>query len=263
MGARFRNCISSARAFAPKGMALMLSVATAVFIAKTLRVPLGACLGVLLVAGAFWSSILVWLPQQRKDHSDRLRRWRIKYGFCPDCGYYTSGTDSLRCPECGAISQNAIRIKDEVDRSLQQMTDAARLIVSRAEQMAMASGSNIVKPRDIFIALFRSDSGVASNLLERYAIHLVKAVPPNPIKPSQGKDDPSCAWTQSAAFLLTKAQRKAARFDHQYVGTEHLLLVALESKDGQIVELMSRCGIDPRALELEIEELVGYRKAER
>ncbi len=57
--------------------------------------------------------------------------------------------------------------------------------------------------------------------------------------------------------IRTLAQKEAERFNHPYVGTEHLLLGLIALGEGVAVSVLERMGVDLDALRLEVERAVG------
>ena len=53
------------------------------------------------------------------------------------------------------------------------------------------------------------------------------------------------------------AQKEAERFNHPYIGTEHLLLGLIVLGEGVAVNVLERMGVDLEALRLEVEKAVG------
>ncbi|MEX2317395.1 MAG: Clp protease N-terminal domain-containing protein [Pirellulales bacterium] len=56
---------------------------------------------------------------------------------------------------------------------------------------------------------------------------------------------------------LLVAQREARRFNHTYVGTEHLLLATIEDESGLSANVLQTFGLDTLRIRHEIEKLVG------
>jgi ATP-dependent Clp protease ATP-binding subunit ClpA len=52
------------------------------------------------------------------------------------------------------------------------------------------------------------------------------------------------------------ANQEAQRFNHEYVGTEHVLLGLIREGDNAAVAVLKALGIDPRAVRLEVERIV-------
>jgi hypothetical protein len=57
--------------------------------------------------------------------------------------------------------------------------------------------------------------------------------------------------------VMTLASEHARRLNHDYVGTEHILLGLMSEPSGQIADLLSSLGADPARTELEIEKLIA------
>ena|GEM_PF-845825 len=70
------------------------------------------------------------------------------------------------------------------------------------------------------------------------------------------EDDYTHRWTARAAKIKTMAQMEARKFNHVYVGTEHLLLGLTHLTDGVAVEVLRNIGIDFTVIRNEIDKLV-------
>jgi hypothetical protein len=71
------------------------------------------------------------------------------------------------------------------------------------------------------------------------------------------------AFTGSARQTLEFAQAEAPRFNHDFVGTEHLLLGLLQVEHGVVPQLLRRNGVDRETIRLEIEKIVGVGPAHK
>jgi len=63
--------------------------------------------------------------------------------------------------------------------------------------------------------------------------------------------------TPRAQQVLALARKEADRFNHNFVGTEHLLLGLLKLGHGVAVNVLQRMGLDLESVRLEVEKLVG------
>ncbi|MBR2003885.1 MAG: Clp protease N-terminal domain-containing protein, partial [Thermoguttaceae bacterium] len=52
------------------------------------------------------------------------------------------------------------------------------------------------------------------------------------------------------------AHQEALRFNHEYVGTEHILLGLIKEGTGVAANILKKMGIDLRTMRLEVEKLV-------
>ena len=63
--------------------------------------------------------------------------------------------------------------------------------------------------------------------------------------------------TPRAQQALQLARNEAERFNHQYVGTEHILLGLIALGEGEAVNVLEKMGVDLESLRLEVEKAVG------
>ena len=64
-------------------------------------------------------------------------------------------------------------------------------------------------------------------------------------------------FTERAKKVLQLARREADRFNHSYVGTEHLLLGLIALGEGVAVAVLEKMGLDLDTVRLEVEKAVG------
>src|SRR6202049_2965733 len=64
-------------------------------------------------------------------------------------------------------------------------------------------------------------------------------------------------FTPRAQQVLALARKEAERFNHNYVGTEHLLLGLIKLGEGVAVNVLQRMGLDLERVRMEVEEHVG------
>src|SRR3981081_2869200 len=64
-------------------------------------------------------------------------------------------------------------------------------------------------------------------------------------------------FTPRAQQVLALDRKEAERFNHNNVGTEHLLLGLIKLGQGVAVNVLQRMGLDLQTVRLEVEKLVG------
>jgi ATP-dependent Clp protease ATP-binding subunit ClpC len=64
-------------------------------------------------------------------------------------------------------------------------------------------------------------------------------------------------FTQRARHVIVLAQEEAGRLDHNYIGTEHLLLGLLAEVDGVGARALGTLGISLPSVRAEIEKTIG------
>ncbi|MCX8157848.1 MAG: ATP-dependent Clp protease ATP-binding subunit [Verrucomicrobiae bacterium] len=70
-------------------------------------------------------------------------------------------------------------------------------------------------------------------------------------------DESMSNFTPRAQQVLALARKEADRFNHNFVGTEHLLLGLIKLGQGVAVNVLQRMGLDLETLRMEVEKLVG------
>ena len=64
-------------------------------------------------------------------------------------------------------------------------------------------------------------------------------------------------FTPRAQQVLALARKEADRFNHNYVGTEHLLLGLIKLGQGVAVNVLLKMGLDLETVRMEVEKQVG------
>jgi len=64
-------------------------------------------------------------------------------------------------------------------------------------------------------------------------------------------------FTKRARQVLVLAQDEAQRLNHNYIGTEHLLLGLVREESGVAARVLKDLGVEPEALRKAVEEMIG------
>ena len=64
-------------------------------------------------------------------------------------------------------------------------------------------------------------------------------------------------FTERARKVLTLAQEEAQRFNHNYIGTEHLLLGLVREGEGVAAKVLSNLGIELTKVRSAVEHIIG------
>ena len=65
-------------------------------------------------------------------------------------------------------------------------------------------------------------------------------------------------FTPRAGQVIVNAKKEAGRYNHHYVGTEHILLGLIDLNEGIALNVLHRLGTDPNAIRGEVESMVGF-----
>lgn len=66
-------------------------------------------------------------------------------------------------------------------------------------------------------------------------------------------------FTERARKVLSLAQEEAVRFNHNYIGTEHLLLGLVREGDGVAARVLIKMGVELKKVRREVEFIIGKR----
>jgi len=64
-------------------------------------------------------------------------------------------------------------------------------------------------------------------------------------------------FTERARKVLTLAQEEAQRLNHNYIGTEHILLGLVRESEGVAVKVLTNLGADPDKVRGAVEFIIG------
>ena len=63
-------------------------------------------------------------------------------------------------------------------------------------------------------------------------------------------------FTERARKVILLAKEEAKRFNHDYMGTEHILLGLIREGEGVAAAVLQNLGLSPEAVRMEVEKLV-------
>jgi ATP-dependent Clp protease ATP-binding subunit ClpC len=142
----------------------------------------------------------------------------------------------------------------------ERFTDRARKVMALANQEAQRLNHEYIGTEHILFGLVKEGSGVGANVLKNLDIDLrkvrteieklVKAGPPTV---TMGK----LPQTPRAKHVIEHAILEARGLNHNYVGTEHLLLGLLREIDGVAAQVLMNLGVKLEEVREEILNLLG------
>jgi ATP-dependent Clp protease ATP-binding subunit ClpA len=129
----------------------------------------------------------------------------------------------------------------------ERFTDRARKVLQLANQEAQRFNHEYIGTEHILLGLFEQGAGVAANVLQNLDIDLCKTrleiekiVQAGPgLGPWPGK----LPQTPRAKKVIEYAIEEARHFQHNYVGTEHLLLGLLREQEGVAAQILIYLGL--------------------
>src|SRR2546426_6513513 len=76
-------------------------------------------------------------------------------------------------------------------------------------------------------------------------------------------DETMSNFTPRAQQVLALARKEADRFNHNFVGTEHVLLGLIKLGQGVAVNVIQKLGLDLETVRMEVEKQVGIGPDQR
>jgi ATP-dependent Clp protease ATP-binding subunit ClpA len=147
-----------------------------------------------------------------------------------------------------------------------RFTDRARRIVVGAQAEARAAGHGYCGTEHVLLALVAMPEGLAAQALTAQGIteEQVRAAVKVAAPAGTGQDIPEqIPFTPRVRKTLELAVREALRLEHNFVGTEHILLGLLAEGDGIGARVLTDLGLDAGELERYIQAKLSELLRER
>jgi hypothetical protein len=139
------------------------------------------------------------------------------------------------------------------DQGFGRFTHAARHVVLAAQNEAQDAGHQQITPGHLTLGLLAEPHELAARTIVAQGVPLESvrpAVQPTLPPPSSEESPVLVPFDESAKKVLELTFREALRLEHDYVGSEHVLLALLEVEDGS--GPLTGLGIDKAAAEAHI-----------
>ena len=142
----------------------------------------------------------------------------------------------------------------------ERFTDRARKIMALANQEAQRFNHEYIGTEHILLGLVREGSGVGANVLKnldvdlrKVRLEIEKLVKSGPDMVTMGK----LPQTPRAKKVIEYAIEEARALNHNYVGTEHLLLGLLRESEGVAAQVLMNLGLKLEKVREEVLNLLG------
>src|SRR5712672_1792931 len=143
----------------------------------------------------------------------------------------------------------------------ERFTDRARKVMALANQEAQRFNHEYIGTEHILLGLVKEGSGVAANVLKNLDIDLrkirlevEKIVQSGPDMVTMGK----LPQTPRAKKVIEYSIEEARNLNHNYVGTEHLLLGLLREQEGVAAQVLMNLGLKLEDVREEVLNLLGH-----
>jgi ATP-dependent Clp protease ATP-binding subunit ClpC len=142
----------------------------------------------------------------------------------------------------------------------ERFTERAKHVVSAAREEATRLGSEYVRTEHILLGLCREPDGIAARALENLGVNLDELSLEIEHQIQKGNavvSNDDIAFTPRAKKVLELAVEEARRFNHNYIGTEHILLGLVKEGEGIAAKVLQDMKIDLEKIQAEVIRLLG------
>ncbi|MDR0337985.1 MAG: ATP-dependent Clp protease ATP-binding subunit [Planctomycetaceae bacterium] len=143
----------------------------------------------------------------------------------------------------------------------ERFTDRARKVMQLANQEAQRFNHEYIGTEHLLLGLIKEGSGVAANVLKNLDIDLrkirhevEKLVRSGPDLVTMGR----LPQTPRAKKVIEYSMEEARNLNHNYVGTEHLLLGLLREQEGVAAQVLMNLGLRLDEVRREVLNLLGH-----
>lgn len=146
----------------------------------------------------------------------------------------------------------------------ERFTDRARKVFQLAQQEAQRFNHEYIGTEHILLGLIKEGGGVAAAVLKnldldlrKIRLEVEKKVQSGPDMFTMGK----LPQTPRAKRVVEESMKAARERNHNYVGTEHVLIGLLREKDGIGFQVLNELGLTEEALQ-DVDTLLGVDRAQ-
>ncbi len=143
----------------------------------------------------------------------------------------------------------------------ERFTDRARKVMQLANQEAQRFNHEYIGTEHMLLGLIKEGSGVAANVLKNLDVDLrkirlevEKLVQSGPDMVTMGK----LPQTPRAKKVIEYSMEEARSLNHNYVGTEHILLGLLREQEGVAAQVLMNLGLRLEEVREEVLNLLGH-----
>src|SRR2546426_8159831 len=143
----------------------------------------------------------------------------------------------------------------------ERFTDRARKVMALANQEAQRFNHEYIGTEHILLGLVKEGSGVGANVLKNLDVDLrknrlevEKLVKSGPDMVTMGK----LPHTPRAKKVIEFSIEEARNLNHNYVGTEHILLGLLREQEGVAAQVLMNLGVKLQDVRHEVLNLLGH-----
>jgi ATP-dependent Clp protease ATP-binding subunit ClpC len=149
----------------------------------------------------------------------------------------------------------------------ERFTDRARKVMQLANQEAQRFNHEYIGTEHVLLGLVKEGSGVAANVLKNLDVDLrkIRMEVEKIVQTGPGGDQVvlgKLPHTPRAKKVIEYSVEEARNLNHNYVGTEHLLLGLLREQEGVAAQVLMNLGLKLEDVREEVLNLLGHNMPE-
>ncbi|MEB3342935.1 ATP-dependent Clp protease ATP-binding subunit [Okeania sp.] len=141
----------------------------------------------------------------------------------------------------------------------ERFTEQSIKVIMLAQEEARRLGHNFVGTEQILLGLIGEGTGIASRVLKEYGVNLKDAR--NEVEKIIGRGSgftpAEIPFTPRVKRMLEISLEEARKLDHNYIGTEHLLLGLLQDSEGVAAKVLDNLGVDRGKIRTQVIRSLG------
>ncbi|NEO55728.1 MAG: ATP-dependent Clp protease ATP-binding subunit [Okeania sp. SIO3B5] len=141
----------------------------------------------------------------------------------------------------------------------ERFTEQSIKVIMLAQEEARRLGHNFVGTEQILLGLISEGTGIAAKVLKEYHVNLKDAR--NEVEQIIGRGSgftpAEIPFTPRVKRMLEVSLEEARKLDHNYIGTEHLLLALLQDSEGVAAKVLDNLGVDRSKIRTQIIRSLG------
>ncbi|NES66267.1 MAG: ATP-dependent Clp protease ATP-binding subunit [Okeania sp. SIO2D1] len=141
----------------------------------------------------------------------------------------------------------------------ERFTEQSIKVIMLAQEEARRLGHNFVGTEQILLGLISEGTGIAAKVLKEYNVNLKDAR--NEVEQIIGRGSgftpAEIPFTPRVKRMLEVSLEEARKLDHNYIGTEHLLLALLQDSEGVAAKVLDNLGVDRSKIRTQVIRSLG------
>jgi len=138
-------------------------------------------------------------------------------------------------------------------------TERARRSIVLAQEEAQRLGNNYIGTEHVLLGIISEGESLAAKVLETLGVNLAKVRAEVEAIVGRGGQtvQQEMVFTPRAKRVIELAFEEARQLNHNYIGTEHLLLGLIREGEGVAARVLTNLGVDPAKVRVQTTSLLG------